>query len=212
MSNFNSEYLNDINVLAQEGNKDTSEEEMEVKITKNSFTRPKTTARLENLPTPQNPPIMMSNKFGLLEKTGQIPPLNKANNNIGKILVKDKINNPQQPKLNTTKKQFAPSIVVNQWVANYKILITKIREILGHDDLTRKFTKFQVKVLTKCYKDHDKLINDFREAYTNFHTFFIPNMDTDVITEYMKEENIEIKKCVALKGRHDVPYCYLIIY
>lgn len=218
MDTFNSAYIDRVKTLVREHGQISDEEN----DGNSDFVRPKKTTRVDNLRTPEQQPTLTKNKFGLLDTEPTNTQAIQAEPEV--IRTTEEPERTQQSNTQTTNKRpWVPPIVINQKVACYKTFISTIRETLGHDNFSTKFTKNQIKIITRNNNDHDLMVTALGNSEADFFTYLkpeektrkivmkgAPNMDINDIKDCMKANNVEVRNCVPLKGKSEHPYSYLL--
>lgn len=128
----------------------------------------------------------------------------------------------ENPTPSKVKKQWIPPIIVNTKIYDYKKLIDNITQTLGHKNFSVKLNRNSSKVIVQSNEDHQKLIQDFKNIQLECHTYprqdekskkivlkAAPGLDTVELHETLKNNNINTKEIIALKGKH-TSHSYLI--
>lgn len=187
-----------------------SEEEQEQEE-QNSFERPRKTAKVDKSKTKAQQPVTLTNKFGLLQRNDE--------SQAGPSNIEETTRDPPTRRKTT----WIPPIVIKQQVVDYKKFTTDIQGILGHTRFQLKFLRDSVKIFTDTHEEHEKLVQELRDTEVDFYSHprreeklkkivlkAAPNMETNEILETIKENNLNAKACVPMKGRSSRPFSYLV--
>lgn len=214
----NERSMNDNKNKNKQTAKNRSSMEVDASESDNSFERPRKTTKITEKVAATPPAIALSNKFSLLKPDAQVPGTSsQGNNNTSNIT--------RQTSINTAnKKKWAPPIVIDQQVTNYKAFADSIRETIGSDKFSIKFGRGQVRVFVENMKDHEVMIQALDKDEAIFHSFMnpetkskkivlkaAPNMNANDIIDYIKEQNIAVSDCIPMRNKsNNDPFSYLI--
>lgn len=187
--------------------------EIDNQSTNESFERPRKTIKLTE--PKNNPPVVkLTNKFGLLNPDDQVPSTSMQ----GKPPVQTGSSNKN------AKKKWAPPIVIEQKVSNYKEFTNTIRDTINSDNFSVKFGRGIVKVFVTNMEDHELLVQALDRDNAMFYSYMsndiklkkivlkaAPNMEANDIISDMKEKNFAVTECIPLKNKNNSePFSYLL--